>query len=133
MVHNFGHILLYRPFLHYLAKTRSENPPDARHLRCATACVKISRFTISRSDEMLRQGFLAPAAWPSVYTVFLSLVTLVFFLATQQGNKEYAAIQKETETGIRILSRTSCQDIGSRRCLDVLRVCRMNARKPLGF
>ncbi len=122
MVHNFGHILLYRPFLHYLAKTKGKHPPDHRLLRCATSCVKISRFTISRSDEMLRQGFLAPAAWQSVYTVFLSLVTLIFFLATQHGNKEYGAIQKETECGIRILASTACQDIGSRRCLDALRV-----------
>jgi hypothetical protein len=71
---------------------------------------------------MLRQGYLAPAAWQSVYTVFLSLVTLIFFLGTQHGNKEYAAVRQETETGIRILYKTSCQDIGSRRCLDVLRV-----------
>ncbi|KIX09678.1 uncharacterized protein Z518_00759 [Rhinocladiella mackenziei CBS 650.93] len=122
MVHNFGHILLYRPFLHYLAKTESDHPPDPRLLRCATSCVRISRLTISRSDEMLRRGFLTPAAWQSIYTVFLSLVTLTFFLATQRGNKEYEAIQKETELGIQILATTSCQDIGSRRCLDVLRV-----------
>ncbi|EXJ91841.1 hypothetical protein A1O3_00391 [Capronia epimyces CBS 606.96] len=122
MVHNFGHIILYRPFLHYLARSRGENPPDPRLLRCATSCIKISRFTISRSDAMLKQGFLAPAAWQSVYTVFLSLVTLVFFLATQHGNREYAAIQKDTECGIQILASTSCLDIGSRRCLDVLRI-----------
>ncbi|KIX92514.1 uncharacterized protein Z520_11834 [Fonsecaea multimorphosa CBS 102226] len=122
MVHNFGYILLYRPFLHYLARAKSENPPDLRLLRCAACCVKISRLTISRSNEMLQKGFLAPAAWQSVYTVFLSLVTLIFFLATQHGNKDYAVIQQETETGVRILARTSCQDIGSRRCLDVLRV-----------
>ena len=129
MAHNFGHILLYRPFLHYLAKTKSESPPDQRLLRCAFLCVKVSRFTISRSDEMLRAGCLAPAAWQSVYTVFLSLVTLVFFLATQMGNKEYAAIQRETETGIRILVSTSCQDIGSRKCLDVLRVRKICCKK----
>ncbi|KAH0841909.1 fungal transcriptional regulatory protein [Fonsecaea pedrosoi] len=122
MVHNFGYILLYRPFLHYLAKAKSENPPDGRLLRCAACCVKVSRLTISRSNEMLQKGFLAPAAWQSVYTVFLSLVTLIFFLATQHGNMDYAVIQKETEIGVRILARTSCQDIGSRRCLDVLRV-----------
>lgn len=72
---------------------------------------------------MLKNGFLAPAAWQSVYTIFLSLVTLVFFLATQHGNPECEAIQREAEEGIRILAVTSCHDIGSKRCLDVLRVC----------
>ncbi|KAK5463111.1 Gypsy retrotransposon integrase-like protein 1 [Exophiala xenobiotica] len=70
---------------------------------------------------MLRGGFLAPAAWQSVYTIFLSLVSLIFFLATQHGNPECEAIQKESEEGIRILAKTACQDIGSRRCLDVVR------------
>ena len=122
MVHNFGHILLYRPFLHYLAKAKSDNAPEPRLLRCARACVRISRFTISRADKMLRQGFLAPAAWQSIYTVFLSLVTLIFFLATQHGDTEYAAVMGDTERGIRMLASTSCQDMGSSRCLEVLRV-----------
>ncbi|KAK5191651.1 Gypsy retrotransposon integrase-like protein 1 [Exophiala xenobiotica] len=122
MVHNFGHMILYRPFLHYLARTTVNQPPDQRLLRCAMSCVRISRNTISRSAEMLRGGFLAPAAWQSVYTIFLSLVSLIFFLATQHGNPECEAIQKESEEGIRILAKTACQDIGSRRCLDVVRV-----------
>lgn len=123
MVYNFGHLLLYRPFLHFLTRTRGENSPDPRHLRCASSCVKISRLAISRSDEMLAQGYLAPAAWQSVYTVFLSSVILIVFLANQRGSNEYEAIQEETRCGIRILANTSCQDMGSRRCLDVLRVC----------
>lgn len=49
MVHNGGHIILYRPYLHYLTKTKDDNPPEARLLSYATSCVKISRFTIIRS------------------------------------------------------------------------------------
>ena len=71
---------------------------------------------------MIRQGFHIPASWQSVYTLFLSLVTLVFYLATQECNMELVAIQEEIECGIRMLAGTSCQDGGSRRCLDVLRV-----------
>jgi hypothetical protein len=122
MAHNLGQILLYRPFLHYFARVHDHNPPDHRQLRCAAACVKTSRQTITRSDEMLQQGYLAPAAWQSVYTIFLAIVALIFYLATQQGAPDYAAIQVEAQTGIKILASTSCQDIGSRRCLDVLKV-----------
>lgn len=122
MAHNLGLILLYRPFLHYLARMHGNNSPDHRQLRCASACVKISRETITRSDDMLRQGFLAPAAWQSVYTVFLAIVALIFYLATQKGEAEYDSVAEEAEAGIRVLASTSCQDIGSRRCLDVLKV-----------
>lgn len=122
MAHNLGHILLYRPFLHYLARGRDQTAPDPRQLRCAIACVKTSRQTITRSHEMLQLGFLAPAAWQPVYTIFLSIVALVFYLATQQGAPDYHEIEQEARTGVRILASTSCQDIGSRRCLDVLKV-----------
>ncbi|ETN44570.1 uncharacterized protein HMPREF1541_10240 [Cyphellophora europaea CBS 101466] len=122
MAHNLGHILLYRPFLHYLARMRDQTPPDTRQLRCASACVKTSRQTITRSDEMLQQGYLAPAAWQPVYTIFLAIVALIFYLATQKGAPDYSAIEIEAQIGIRILASTSCQDIGSRRCLDVLKV-----------
>jgi hypothetical protein len=122
MAHNLGHILLYRPFLHYLARPRGDNEPDHRQLRCASECIKIARETISRSDEMLAQGYLAPAAWQSVYTIFLAIVALIFYLATQKGDPEYSMVEKDAFTGIRVLASTSCQDIGSRRCLDVLKV-----------
>jgi hypothetical protein len=133
MVHNCGHILLYRPFLHYLAKTKSENPPDPRLLQSATSCVKISRFTIIRSEEIFSQGLLAPASWQSIYIIFLSLVTLTYFLATQHGNREYLAIQKEAERGIRLLHSTSCLDTGSRRCLDALKVSLTSTLSKAGF
>ena len=122
MAHNFGHIVLYRPFLHYLAKSKAESHPDKRQLRCALACVKISKRTIQRSVELQKQGYLAPASWNSVYTIFLSIVTLVFFLACQGDAKEAAGIKQVAEAGTRILCSCECQDTGSRRCLDVLKV-----------
>ncbi|KEF50889.1 uncharacterized protein A1O9_13059 [Exophiala aquamarina CBS 119918] len=122
MVHHYEQALLYRPFLHYLAKTKDESPPDARLLYCATLCVQISRLTIIRSEELLSQGLLAPASWQLTYIVFLSIVTLFYFLATQHEHREYTAIQKEAERGIRVLHATSYLDAGSRRCLDVLRM-----------
>ena len=122
MAHNLGLILLYRPFLHYLARIRGNKQPDQRQLRCASACIRVARDTISRSNEILTVGLLSPASWPSVYTTFLSVVALIFYLATQKGESEYTTIEKEAETGIRILVSTRCQAMGASRCLDVLKV-----------
>ena|SRR5271154_2217632 len=122
MVHNFGHIILYRPFLHYLAKPKTAQQSDQRQLRCALACVKIARRTLTKSEAMQQHSFLSPASWFSVYTIFLSIVTLVFYLAAQGDQKESSDIQKAAEAGVRILAGSECQDIGSKRCLDVLRV-----------
>jgi hypothetical protein len=122
MVHSFGHILLYRPFLHYLAEPRNDRPPNPCLLRCAMSCVKMSRFTINRAHKMLRYNSLPPPSWQAVYTVFLSIVTLIFFVATQHGTKGYAAVQKDTEYGIQVLAHMSCGANGSTTCLGVLRV-----------
>jgi hypothetical protein len=48
------HILLYRPFLHYLAETRNDPPPNPCLFRCAMSCVKMSQFTIIRAYKMHR-------------------------------------------------------------------------------
>lgn len=122
MAYNWGKIILYRPFLHYLARLGKETTPDVRQLRYAAACIKIARATITRSDQILQQGLLSGAAWCSIYTIFFSIVVLLLFLATQRGGNEYHQVLRETECGIRILLATSCQDNGSKRCLDVLKV-----------
>jgi len=129
MVHNFGYIVLYRPFLHYLARARSDNPPDKRQLRCALACIKVAQSTILRSQAMLQAGFLSSSSWHSVYTVFLSVVALIFFLATQADAQGAVKVCQMAECGVQILASTACQDAGSQRCLDVLRVS--HQLKPL--
>src|SRR5437868_1780871 len=122
MVHNFGYIVLYRPFLHYPARARRDNPPDKRQLHCALACIKVAKSTILRSKAMLQTKILSPSSWHSVYTVFLSVVALIFFLATQADARESMKVRQIAECGVRLLASTACHDTGSRRCLDVLRV-----------
>lgn len=122
MTHNYGHIVLYRPFLHYLANLNTDQHSDKRQLRCALACVRIARRTILKSASVQRRAFLAPASWFSVYTIFLSIVTLVFYLACQSETEEATDLRQTAETGVRILAGSECQDIGAKRCLDVLRV-----------
>ncbi len=123
MFYHFGHIVLYRPFLHYLAKAKSESPPDHQQLGYALQCVNAAQSAVSRSERVLLQGFLSPASWACAYTVFLSVICLVFFLASHSESRQAVMIRQAVESGIRILASTSCQDTGSRRCLDVIRVC----------
>jgi len=133
MVHNFGHIVLYRPFLHYLAKLRSSERADQHQLRCALACVKIARRTVLKSAAMQDKGFLSPASWYSVYTIFLSIVILVFFLAAETDARETTDAQQAAEEGVRILAGSECQDIGAKRCLDVLQVSKIVTWQRLLF
>lgn len=125
----FGNIVLYRPFLHYLAKAREDVNTDERQLRCALACVKVATNVISSSKVALHRGYLYPPSWCSVYTIFLSVVCLVFFIATHTDSPASAEVRLDIEAGIGILARVTCHDTGAERCLDILQVCL--ARRPV--
>lgn len=116
----FARIILYRPFLHYLTQ-RSDNVHE-HQLRCAYHCIMASHEVIRRSEVMLQQGYLGPASWHSMYTIFLAVVTLIFYLASQHDNPEAQKVRYDVEVGVRILSSTTCKDSGSDKCLEVLRV-----------
>ena len=120
--HNFGLFILYRPFLHYLAKAKSDSKTDKRQLRCAFSCINVAQKTIVTSQYMVKHRCLCPASWACVYTIFLSVVCLVFFLATHSDSQEFLRINEVAQTGVEILAMMSCQDTGAKRCLDVLQV-----------
>lgn len=122
MAYNYGSIVLYRPFLYSLSRTTTDEQSDERQVRCALACVKVAQHTIICSEAVLQRGVLYAACWHSIYTIFLSVIVMIFLLPTQRGAQEYEQVKSITEKGVRILASTSCQDTGSKRCLDVIRV-----------
>lgn len=118
----FAQIVLYRPFLHYLAKPQEDQSVGERERSYATTCVTMAKKVVEISVEHQRKGLLCPASWPSVYTVFISVVCLVFAYATRGDGSEDNRIRKDIEDGIRLLASTACTtDTGSVRCLEILR------------
>lgn len=83
---------------------------------------------IEVSTEHQRRGLLCPASWPSIYTVFISIICLIYALAAQSLQVESNTIHRDVEDGIRLLACTACStDTGSVRCLEVLRRLLENA------
>lgn len=118
----FAQIVLYRAFLHYLTKQHDDDPVSQRQLSYAQTCVQMAKKVVETSLEHQRRGLLCPASWPSVYTVFISIICLVFAYATRRDGTEDAQSRKDIEDGIRLLAATACStDTGSVRCLEILR------------
>lgn len=118
----FAQIVLYRPFLHYLAKPLGDDAASQRQMAYARTCVRMARKVVEVSTEHQRRGLLCPASWSSVYTVFLSVVCLIFSHATRDQNRSTENLKPEIENGIRLLASTACTtDTGSVRCLEILR------------
>ncbi|KAK5021072.1 Gypsy retrotransposon integrase-like protein 1 [Exophiala sideris] len=117
----FGKIILYRPFLHYLAKSSDCLPAAQKASQRALACVKIASAAITRSEAIHQLGLLRPASWTSIYTTFLSVVCLVFLIATREGTHNPAEAWRKAVSGIRLLAATSCHETGSKQCLGILK------------
>ena len=122
MAYYFGQIVLYRPFLHYLANISQGTAATKQQSQRALICIKIASVVIARSEAMQAQGLLSSASWTSIYTLFLAIVCLTFLIATQRGTKSPIEAWRRAESGIRLLASTSCPDMGSSQCLGVLKV-----------
>lgn len=127
MSYYFGQIILYRAFLHYLAKRGDAISSGKRQLEYALRCVKASSQAISTSVVQQQRGLLCPASWPSAYTIFLSLICLTFAFGTQKNDLNVENSREEIEVGVRLLAHATCPtDTGSRPCLEILQVRHQN-------
>lgn len=123
MSYCFGQIILYRPFLHYLAKRGETAPSGKRQLEYALRCLKASSRAISASLVQQQRGLLCPASWPSAYCIFLSLICLTFAFVTRESDSNIEKCRGEIEVGARLLAHATCPtDTGSRPCLEILKV-----------
>ncbi|KAK5951580.1 Gypsy retrotransposon integrase-like protein 1 [Knufia fluminis] len=118
----FTQIVLYRAFLHYLAKQHEDKSVGQRQLSYARTCVRMAAKVVEVSIEHQQKGLLCPASWPSIYTVFISVVCLIFSYATREEGTAAPEAKENIENGVRLLACTACTtDTGSVRCLEVLR------------
>ena len=117
----FAQIILYRPFIHYLAEKDTDAPAAKRQLSYAQTCVGVASKVIEISVQHQIRGLLCPASWGAVYTVFVSISCLVFAYATR-NDTDMPKVRETIENGIRLLACTACStDTGSVRCLEILR------------
>lgn len=121
MAYYFSQIVLYRPFLHSLAEESNQSVVGKQQLRCAKMCIETAYNTISKAEMMLQKGFLSPASWTSVYTVFLAVVCVLFLASTRADHQLSADAHEKIHAGVKILASAACSETGSRKCLKVLK------------
>lgn len=121
MFYYFSQLVLYRPFLHYLA-SMSESCTVTQQSHRALLCTKMASIVVTRTEAIHAQGMLHSASWTSTYTLFLSVVCLIFLIATQRGTKQPLEAWRRAECGIRLLASISCPGMGAAQCLLVLKV-----------
>ena len=123
MMYYFCQIVLHRPFLHYLKKMADGEALSPKWSQSALLCIKFSSITITRAEDMIKRKLLEPASWLSIYTIFLSVVSLIFLIAAHKGTSTPSEAWKKALAGIQLLAALRCGDNIAVRSLTVLKVC----------
>lgn len=109
-------MMLYRPFLHFVSqKCQSENL-DRRSYACAAACVSVTRNLVHIAIEMKRRGLLSGAQWFVVYTTYLAVVSLVYFVFENPSSNSAKDIMKDAAAGKNLLASLAKQSSVADRC-----------------
>ena len=123
MTYNFGHMILFRPFLHYL-RTMADGGGTISVAQSypSLACIKLASSTIVQAHEATAARLDLAGLWPSVYTVFLCVMCLIFLIAAHHGTSRPSRAWQRAATGIRIIAAFRCANDCSSSCLEVLKV-----------
>ncbi|KAK5173816.1 Gypsy retrotransposon integrase-like protein 1 [Saxophila tyrrhenica] len=113
-------VMLYRPFLHFVAMNKREKPVDQRAYACAASYVNVSRNIVHITTEMKKNGLLNGAHWFTMYTSFFAILSLVYFAAENPDNPTTEAVMKDALEGKQILASLAQRSMAADRCTATL-------------
>ncbi|MCJ1384814.1 hypothetical protein MMC17_007932 [Xylographa soralifera] len=114
----YAHVqmMLYRPFLHYVASSYHAGRFDKRSYACAAACVSVSRNIVHITAEMKRRDLLIGSYWFTMYTTFFAILALVFFVLENPNSSTSQDILKDAIEGREILASLAKRSMAADRC-----------------
>jgi hypothetical protein len=113
-------VMLYRPFLHFVAMNKREKPVDQRSYACAASYVNVSRNIVHITTQMKQKGLLNGAHWFTMYTSFFAILSLVYFAAENPDNPTTEAVMKDALEGRQVLNALSQRSMAADRCTATL-------------
>jgi hypothetical protein len=126
MSYKFAQIVLFRPLLHYLIVMADGGTISLMQSQHALACIKLASISIVQSEALLKRGELYPGSWVAVYTVFLSVMCLIYLIAAHNGTSQPSQAWQRAALGIRIIAACKCVNNCAAAGLQVLKVRELN-------
>lgn len=115
-------VMLYRPFLHFVAMDKRAQPVDQKSYACAASYVNVSRNIIHIQTQMKQKGLLNGAFWFIMYTSFFAILSLVYFAAENPDNPTTEAVMKDAIEGKEVLASLAKRSMAADRCTATLDV-----------
>ncbi|KAI7103897.1 hypothetical protein KC365_g1409 [Hortaea werneckii] len=113
-------VMLYRPFLHFVANEKRSKPVDQRAYACAASYVNVSRNIIHITTQMKQRGLLNGAFWFVMYTSFFAILSLVYFAAENPDNPTTQSVMKDALEGRQTLASLAKRSMAADRCTATL-------------
>lgn len=116
--------MLYRPFLHYSPhETGSgDEVTDERSLACQIAGINVCRNIIHIGLEIKKQAVLIGPYWFIMYTQFLAVLSLVFYVLNNPDKPTCAETLHEAEVGKDAICGLSQRSLAADRVAAALQV-----------
>lgn len=124
---SFAHVkmMLYRPFIHYIARPKDTLARDDRPYASAAECINISREIVHICVEMKQKNILNGAYWFNIYTTFFSVISLVYFVLENIQHPDAPAILRDATMGKDCLISIKDCSLAAERCCLSLKVCQI--------
>lgn len=122
-MYNLSQIILFRPHLHYIREMYAGKPVSVAESYYALACIRVASSTIALAEELRDQPPLSlTESWSTIYTVFSSVVCLVFLVAAHPATTLPSVAWQRACVGIRFIAANRRADSISSVCLEILKV-----------
>ncbi|QOU22254.1 hypothetical protein BRETT_002427 [Brettanomyces bruxellensis] len=120
-------IILYRPFIHYIAAQPTSNSSSSASVAKAHNCINVARVVVKLAQDMIKRQILSGSYWFSIYTIFFSVACLVYYVHYAPSmlpgggvDPNYTAVKKDAEVGKKVLDQLKNSSSAASRTYNIL-------------
>ncbi|KAF3910335.1 hypothetical protein ABW21_db0208780 [Orbilia brochopaga] len=114
-------MMLYRPFIHYVAQPRDGRVRDERPFASAAACINTCREVVHLCQQMRDKEVLSGAYWFLIYTTFFSVISLLYFVLENITHADAPAVLRDATLGKDCLLSLKDSSMAGERCSSALK------------
>lgn len=122
MSYAYVQMMIYRPFLHYVAQACQTGLTDKRKFGCAAACVTVAQNIVHITTDMKKRGLLNGAYWFVMYTTYFAILSLLYFVLENPESDTSKNILKDAIEGRDTLANLATRSLAADRCTSSLTV-----------
>ena len=115
-------MVLYRPFLFFIAKRKTDVDFDFRGFACASACIKAAMQVVWLDEMLEAEGLLTGPAWFLYFTTFVAVVSSIMFVVSNKDDPTAQEYFSAAQRGYRILEKSGATNQTAKNYADSLKV-----------